>query len=271
MNKSALDEQPFWKGVRPPIAIAHRGGGSAFGKDRYRKENTLEVFKTTVKLGYTYLELDVLATTDNKVVVVHVAKNWFEAIQIKKTAPGYPQLQKMSYKELCHHLGRELPLLESVFKDFPRQRFLIDAKTDRVVEPLANIIKELGAQNRVCLGSFYPQRVRKLQLLLDDAAATRIVLSRSPVHLLKQWMYYAHNPTFSSKLFAVDLPAIFVSKMSINYLHKKGLKSFAWVINNEKRIEVAYKKGVDGIMTDNPELLKRIILEKDPQNTSLKH
>jgi len=173
-----------------PIAIAHRGGAAAYGKDKYRKENTLEVFEATVKLGYTYLEMDVIVTADNEVIVLHVAKNKFEARQDKKAAPDYLTLQEMTHEEVKDFLKREIPTLRQVITSLPHSKFFIDCKTDRTVGPLATTIKKQKAQQKVCLGSFYPHRIIKLHQLLDDRASYRLIMSRSPVHLASQWQNF---------------------------------------------------------------------------------
>lgn len=266
MSYSTDADQPFWKGFSAPIAIPHRGGGASFGKDKYRKENTIEAFEATVRLGYSFLEMDVIATADKQVVVMHVARNMLDRLFYgKNEAPTYPKLEKLTYKDLIQKMNRQIPTLEQVLLAFPGNKFLIDAKTDNVVKPLAHLIRELKAQNRVCIGSFYPHRIEKLQQILGENICSRIIMSKSPLDFIKQWRFLRSN----KQITAADLYYLYTNRLTVNYLHKKGLKVLTWTVNDEKQIKRCLELGADGIMSDKPELLKKIILEKNPENKSL--
>ncbi len=245
----------FWSNQKP-ILIAHRGGGAVFGKEKYRKENTIEAFAHTIELGFTYLELDVICTADNEVVVIHVARNKLDSIFYgKKEAPTYQGLQKLTHKQLMKKMNRQIPAVEEVLKAFPQTKFFIDAKTERVLEPLANIIINLGAQGRVCIGSFVPNRVIKLQELLGFNGNTRLNISLSPLAFPRQWWFLRSNKAIA----AVDLHYFYLRRPIINYLHKKGLKVLCWTPNTQKQISRCTKIGADGIMSDNSKLLKEVL------------
>jgi glycerophosphoryl diester phosphodiesterase len=245
----------FWSDLKVPIAIAHRGGAVAYGKDKHRIENTLAAFKAAVKLGYEYLELDVVSSKDKEVVVVHVAKNQFEAGQRKKDAPSSKELEKLTHTEMVKRLGREVPTLKEVLKAFPDCKLFVDTKTDRVVEPLAKLITETKAQSRVCVDSFYPTRIEKVQKLLGNDVAVALNISRSPAHFLSQWWFLRR----SNSLSAVHLPFSLMTKQIVGSLQKRGLKVIVWTPNNQKQIEKALKLGTDGIISDNIRLLKETL------------
>jgi glycerophosphoryl diester phosphodiesterase len=244
----------FWS--RPPMAIAHRGGGAVFGKEKYRKENTLEAFNRTVNVGIKYLELDVIATADNKVIVLHVARNKLdEMFYGKKEAPTYQGLQKLTHEQLMKKLGRKIPTIEQILKTFPTTKFFIDAKTDKVVERLASAIVSCGACNRVCVGSFAPKRIKKLQQLLGPAGNTRLNISLSPLAFPKQWWFLRSNKLIQ----AIDLHYFYTRKITVRYIHKKGLKVLSWTPNTEEQIIRCARLGVDGIMSDSPKLLLNVL------------
>jgi glycerophosphoryl diester phosphodiesterase len=243
-----------------PIAIAHRGGAAAFGSDKYKRENTLEAFSAVWKMGYKYLEMDVISTRDNKVIVLHVAKNGLESIFRKKDAPSSQQLQQMTYGQLKQRLGRDIPSLDQVLKTFPEAKFLIDAKTNEVVEPLAQVIKENKAVDRVCLASFYPHRIVKLRQLLGDRAYLGLIISRSPLHFGRQWNRLKRAGWRDSTSVSIILwPAVLLSKRRVNLLHKWGLRVLAWTPNSRQSITGSVNKGVDGVISDNASLLKELL------------
>ncbi len=246
----------FWDSSIRPIPVAHRGGGAAFEKEKHLRENTLEAFKQSVALGYQFLEMDVIQTADKEVIVIHVAKNKFEAKQRKKDAPDYDSLQNATYDELKTSLKREIPRLSEVLSSLPKIKLLIDAKSDKAVEPLTKLISDLDVGERICCGSFYPDRVLKLHERLGDRTSYRLVVSRSLAHLYSQWRSFNKLQDIIS---AVDLPYLYLNKRSIAYLHKKGLKALIWTPNTPSQINKAKECDADGIITDDIRLLKQIL------------
>merc|ERR1711965_690018 len=54
----------------------------------------------------------------------------------------------------------QIPTLEAALKKFPNAFFQIDVKTDEVAIPTMQVIKELGAFNRICIASFSSKRLK---------------------------------------------------------------------------------------------------------------
>ena len=267
MKKKPLRTHSFWGDGKSVIAFAHRGGSSQYGANKHERENTLEAFSAVSELGYRYIELDVITTADGEAVVLHVAKNRLESMLGKKDSPNSKQIQKMRYEQLKSSLVRDIPTLKQVFSRFPDTKFLIDAKSDEVIQPLAEVIINTKATNRVCVGSFYPPRLERLKQLLGDKVCLRLIISRSPLHLYRQLRYLkkAHNDYIS----AVDWPYVFLNPVSINWAHKHSLRILAWTPNSRRAISRCLDLGADGIISDRAGLLKGIILENNPQNSSL--
>lgn len=252
----------FWEESNKPLAIAHRGGAGLLSLDRHRRENTLEVFKAAVELGYKYLEIDVTNTADNKVVILHVTADKFEKLLRKPSAPDGQKLQQYTYAELKKRLGRDIPTLEEVLKTFPKNYFLIDAKTDEVVGPLAEVIKKTRSKNRVYLNSFFIRRVIKLQELLGKDLNCGVIISRHP--RIYNWHIRAlyRGDYFNEGFSAITISRRFVTKGMVELIHKHGLKVMVWRTSTRRQIERMMKMGVDGIMTDDPKTLLQALKER---------
>lgn len=245
----------FW--AQPPIAIAHRGGASAYGAIKYKVENTVEAFANAVKLGYEYIELDVIKTADNKVVILHVASYKAEAGLRRKDAPSPAKLQQMSYQDLKLYLGRDIPTLEQLLKKFPKAKFFADAKTDAVVEPLAELIKKKNVYDRVVIGSFFPRRLKKAHDILGPTALINLNISRMPLKFFQTKRFLA-SPS-NRFIASVHLPEVWATKTKIKWLKSLGIKVLVWTPNTEKSINRALDNGADGIISDNIVLLKEIL------------
>lgn len=248
----------FWDS-KTPIAIAHRGGAGTYDFARFRRENTPQVFKAAQKLGYEYFELDVVSTADNKVIVLHVTTDRFEALLHKPSAPNAKKIQGYTYGELTKKLGRDIPLLEDIFRDFPATKFLIDAKTDEVVEPLAKTVVKAKAFQRVFLNSFYLHRVTRLQQILDDKVSYGLIIGRYPRLVNRKLLGLLKGKYTQESLQAIVLPYRFINRHLADFIHQEGLKLVVWTPNTSHNIERSLVLGSDGIISDNIKLLKRVM------------
>jgi glycerophosphoryl diester phosphodiesterase len=245
----------FWDSQTKPIAIAHRGGAGLYDFDRYRQENTLSVFKAAVALGYQYLELDVTNTADNKVIVLHVTADKFEAMLLKPSAPSGDKLKQYTLVQLKKKLGRDIPLLEEVLAAFPKTRFLIDAKTDEVIEPLAKVIKKTKSMGRVYLNSFFIDRVLRLQQLLGHQLNCGVIIGRHPRLFNSRLRALDRGDYFGKGFAAITIPRRFLNKKMLSLIHRHGIKALVWAPNTEEQINQAVSLRVDGIISDNAKLL----------------
>ncbi len=251
----------FWDAKRP-VAIAHRGGAGLYNLDRHRRENTLKAFQAATRLGYGYLELDVTSTRDNKVIVLHVTTDRFEAMLYKRSAPSAKRMQNLTHSELKTLLGRDIPTLGEIFQKFPDTKFLIDSKTDEVVEPLATEVIKAKAYSRVFLNSFYLHRVIRLQKLLGDKVTYGLVIGRYPRVVNRKLKSLKNGEYAHAGLTAVVIPSRFMEKRLVSLAHKQGLKVIVWTPNTRNVMERAIGLGVDAIVSDNIELLKEVINAK---------
>ena len=242
----------FWG--RPPIAIAHRGGDGA-GEDQ---ENTLAAFVAAQKLGYEYGETDVILTADGQVAAIHGSRNWLQAYY-----SGHPPrraLQKLTLKEIKSHAddGVRITTLNEILAKLPSMRFFIDPKTDQVVLPLAKLIKDAGAQWRVCVGSFsYDRVVHFKKIIKDERVQTSFIIGRG-VRLANKGVHRLKSGRLKD-VDAVQLHHSLVSKEMIGLAHDHGLKALVWTANSPLSIKNAVRCGADGVMSDTAQLLKNTL------------
>lgn len=260
-NQSRSSRHKFWQGAKAPVAIAHRGGAGFYSLDRHRRENTLEVFRNARELGYKYLEIDVTSTADGKVVVLHVTTNWFEKLLHKPSAPNAQKFEQLTYKQLKTILGREIPTLVEVLQSFADTKFLIDTKTDGVVELLAQEIIKSKAYHQVFLNSFYSHRVKKLQEILGNKVTYGLIISRYPRLLNRHLWQLKYGNLPCAGLSAIILPYRYMNKRTIAKIRTLDLKAIAWTLNTRPRILKALALGVDGLMSDDITTLKETLGE----------
>lgn len=241
----------FWG--EPPIAIAHRGGDAA-GDDQ---ENTLKAFLAASKLGYEYGETDVILTADGQVAAIHGSRNWLQT-QFNGHAPRRA-LQKMTLKEIQSHTleGVKITRLDGLLEKLPDMNFFIDPKTDQVVLPLAKLLKNAGALERVCVGSFSYERVVHFQKIVKEPVGTSFIIGRG-LRLVSKGRTMLKSGRLKH-IEAVQLHHSLVSKEMVGLVHSHGFKALVWTANSPLSIKNAVRCGADGIISDRITLLKEII------------
>jgi glycerophosphoryl diester phosphodiesterase len=237
-----------------PHLFAHRGGPQA---GEY-PENTMIAFENAVKLGYKFIETDVIATRDGEVICYHGAQNWYmkrkSGLQVRR------KLQKLTYKEIKTSLGEDTaPRLEDVLNSFPAALFSIDAKTKEAVIPLVNSLKRLKAEDRVIITSFSLRRTLKANKLLrgNDPRAS-LCLS-----WFNAWSITPLNIIFLPFMRSLGIRYLQIAyhritRRSVDLSHKNGISVYAWTVNDRESIRKMLSIGVDGVMSDKTELLLRI-------------
>ena len=235
------------------LAFAHRGG------DRVAPENTLAAFADAVGQGYRYLETDVHAAKDGVVYAFHdddLTRMVGEDVAIST-------LTSKEIDALRLPGGHAIPRMADLFEAFPEARFNIDAKDWPVVEPLAALINQTQTHARICIGSFSDKRIAAVLKLTGD-----VCHSVGPVGAARfRFAAFAHVPLsyragclqFPVAQYGVDM----VTKASVAYAHKRGLHVHVWTINDESQMHKLLDMGIDGLMTDDCALLKRVLQNRN--------
>lgn len=236
-----------------PVAIAHRGGALEAA------ENSREAFEHATSLGYRYLETDAQLTRDGVVVAFHDPA-------LDRTCSLAGPISDREWSELQSaelEGGGSLITVDDLLTDFPSARINIDAKSDEVTEPLLDVLDSHDAYDRVCLGSFSDERLRKIRKRVGDDVCT----SMGPRDSLRVTLASIGLPLDCPRADALQLPPTFrgvplITKRLLSHAHKRDLKVHAWTINDEAEMNRLLDLGVDGIMTDRPTLLKDVFEQR---------
>jgi glycerophosphoryl diester phosphodiesterase len=228
-----------------PIAFAHRGGASDF------PENTMPAFANAVALGYRYLETDVHATADGVLVAFHDD-------DLSRTCGRPGLISKLPWSEVSTaRVGglEPIPLLADLFHAFPDARINIDCKADTAVQPLVEVLRSSAAVDRVCVGSFGHKRLVRIRRAFSGGLCT----SMSPVEVAA-WLAGWVLPTAACAQIPVDQgPITIVTARHLKAAHRKDVPVHVWTIDDATEMGRLLDLGVDGIMTDRPQVLKDVL------------
>ena len=235
------------------LAFAHRGG------DRVAPENTMAAFQDAVGQGYRYLETDVHASKDGVVYAFHddnLARMVGEDVAIST-------LTAAEIDRLRVHGAHHIPTMAELFETFPEARFNIDAKAWPVVEPLIGLINKTETQERICIGSFSDARIKAVVRGVGDVCHSVGPLGGARFRFAA-WGRLPLSYSAGALQFPVSEYGIpMVTKASIAYAHQRGLQVHVWTINDESTMHMLLDLGVDGLMTDDCALLKRVLQSRN--------
>jgi glycerophosphoryl diester phosphodiesterase len=247
----------------PFLAFAHRGGAAY--KPNRGHENTLEAFQAAVDLGYRYLETDVHATRDGRLVAFHDDR-------LDRVTDRFGAIAELTFDEVrAARVGgdRSIPTLAELLEAFPTVRFNIDCKADTAVGLLAREIVEHQVGDRVCVSSFSVQRLRRLRLLLPDVPTA--VSSRAIVQL-RFAPFLSAIPMIKDLVdspgVALQLPVstsvlgrriTVITDELVTAAHRAGRQVHAWTIDDADEMNRLIDLGIDGIFTDRIDTLKDVL------------
>jgi len=248
--------------------IAHRGGAGL------RPENTLAAFSHALAIGADVLEMDVQLTADGTIVCMHDRT-------VDRTTNGRGRVDAMSLNELQeldagHRWSRDggrtypfrgkgirAPALEEVFARFPGARMNIEMKYagPALAQPLCALIRRAGMSQRVLIASMDEAAVAAFRKACPEVATS---MSRSEAQLFFGMQLISLDATYSPPVRALQIPdrlgsEIIATAGLITAAHRRNLKVHVWTVNEVTRMRELIRIGVDGIISDRPDELVRLV------------
>lgn len=252
-----------------PIRFAHRGSRLLW------PENTLYAFHHAVGLGLICVETDIRKTRDGVLVVFHD-----ELLDRTTDATGPVRdrtLAELRTLDAAYHFdaasghplrgtGIGINTLEEVLSALPAVMFNIDLKEPGLEAPLAQLIDRLGCQERVCVASFDDKRLRRFRKITAGQVAT----SAGPTEVFKAWLGSRFGRAPRGRAHAYQVPPSWrflqvVDRRFVDAAHKAGKQVHVWTIDAPAEMERLLDLGVDGIVTDRPDLLAQVVAARAEQ------
>ena len=239
-----------------PLAIAHRGGAGL------APENTMAAFERSYALGIRYLETDIRITADGRLVAFHDRR--LHRVTGRRGSVDHTPLTRI--REL-RVFGREpVPTLDDLLDAFPDACFAIDVKERAAVEPLARCLRARRAAHRVCVAGSWDSWLTCLGAEVGPELTVALgwrslVMTLSRMHLRRA--PGAHpNGTFAHVPLRMGRVAIFADHL-VERAHEAGLRLIVWTVNDQPTMHRLLDAGVDGVITDRPDLLREVLIARD--------
>ncbi|MTD16833.1 glycerophosphodiester phosphodiesterase [Nakamurella sp. YIM 132087] len=248
-----------------PRAFAHRGWHC---DELAGCENSMAAFRRAVDEGFRYLETDVHVTADGTLIAFHdlVLDRVTDQRGLVAHTPD-PVIERARIG------GRQpIPLFAEVLdlmREHPQVRVNVDPKTDAAVGPLLDALRGSGLVDRICVGSFSDARLKVLRQALGPDLAT----STGPREVARlvgraRWMPGRSRPPRPRGAFtrpvATQVPIRFgkvpvLDRRFVERAHLEGLEVHVWTIDDPAEMHRLLDLGVDGLMTDRPDVLRDVL------------
>ena len=249
-----------------PIAMAHRGSGLLW------PENTMVAFQGAFDLGYRYMETDLQITHDGVLVTIHDGT-------VDRTTDSTGLVSDYSLEELRTldagyrferdgdhpHRGQgiQVPTLEELVTAYPDGVFTLDLKSDGMETALVDLIRRLDLWDRVIVGSFSGSRLRRFRALADRPVATSAGPSEIVRFLAAARTGLPYRPRADSFQVPVkDRGLTIVNPRTVRAARRLEVPLIVWTINDLAQMEELLDLGVDGLITDRPDLLRTLLAER---------
>ncbi|MGV8049337.1 MAG: glycerophosphodiester phosphodiesterase [Anaerolineaceae bacterium] len=237
-----------------PLIIAHRGASTL------APENTLAAFRLAYQLGADGIELDVMLSADNELVVIHDDS-------VNRTTNGSGKVAKMPFAALREldagsnfsqaFRGEKLPNLSEVFEELGGKLLInVELKNyshpfDALTKDVINLVERFHLEETVLLSSFNPINLSKARRLNP---AIQLGLLTSPGSKLMQgavgrlFPYDALHPYFAD-----------ISEAMVEKLHGLGKKVNTWTVDDPQALRHMQSCGVDAVICNNPAAVRTLL------------
>ena len=253
MNAEAVSD---WTAKVPRI-IAHRGASEV------APENTMAAFRMAAELGANAIELDAKLTADGVVVVLHDQT-------LDRTTNGRGRLSHHTLEEIRkldaggffskEFRDERIPTLEEVLLELG-EILLINVELTNYGSPLdalprkvISLVRKYGLERRILLSSFNPMALVKARRLAPEIPLGLLLLPLEP-----RWLRGLLRRV--TPYDALHPEKRLVTTRMIDREHALGKAVNVWTVNEEQALVEMTALGVDGLITDVPDVAGAVIRE----------
>lgn len=234
-------------------------------------------FDKAVEIGADVLEMDAHITKDSEIVFMHDES-------VDRTTDGTGLIEDLTLAEIkqldaaykwtsdegqtfpFRGQGIQVPTLNELFEKYPEMRYVIEIKLTKnpLDKPFCNLIRIYNMQDKVIVASFHDEAMRMFRETCPEVAtsASRTEV-RNFVLLGKVFLSGFVVPRYQSIQPPYDpsesLGIPIMTERFLREAHAKNIRVEPWTVNDPELMRQYIEWGVDGIITDRPDLMVAIL------------
>ncbi|WP_407270784.1 glycerophosphodiester phosphodiesterase [Radiobacillus sp. PE A8.2] len=281
-----LDASWFPSEQQGPLVIAHQAG------NQERPSSTNLAFEHTVEIGVDILEFDVAITKDDQLITIH-------DLTVDRNTNGTGKVREKTYNEIKAlnagygledengqpirdqqnnpyiESGAYIPNLEEIFTKYGDKKMVIELKDSgedgkNSARVFWNLVEQYDMQDQIVVASFDKGTLQALRELSDNQVITAASEGEMyPFYAFHRLGLPVFNNLASFEMLHIPLGYTIkgvdidlTTKAILRDAHKRNMAVYYWTINDKEQMRELVKLGVDGIMTDRPELLLQVLKEQ---------
>ena len=239
-----------------PIIFAHRGDFA------HAPENTLPSFQQALQKGADGVELDAKLTSDGHVIVIHDST-------VDRTTDGKGRVASLTLEAIRKldagkwfnekFTGTKVPPLEEVFEIVGKDKMInieltnYSSPHDGLVVKVCELIKRHNNQNQILFSSFFSSNLKIASQAMPEIPRG-LLASPGWIGLWARSFgfmfgdYQALHPHISN-----------TSREQMQRAHRLKRRVHVWTANTPEEINQLKEWGVDGIITDDPQMAVRAL------------
>jgi len=229
------------------LVIGHKGASII------APENTLLAFRKAIQLKADYIEFDLHKTLDGEIVIIHDNDTY----NITGKQGLIEELTLKEIQELDAGEGEKIPTItELINLTKGKINLQPEIKASGLINDLIQILTKNNLIKKTIISSFDITQLIKIKEIeprlkigyLIPSELTRPRILNRYIQKAIRNEFYAIHPHFTA-----------VSKEFVDNAHENNLKINAWTVNEEDEIIRLKALGVDGIITDDIELVHKLL------------
>ena len=236
--------------------FAHRGASADL------PENTLAAFAAGLAAGADRLELDVHASADGVVVVIHDA-------DLDRTTNGHGPVRRQTFEALLRldaGRGQRIPALDELLDAHRGVPLNIEIKQDD--PPIEALVLETldrhGARERTLLAAEHAHVMHRIRHAAPDVLTSHSAAEVAEfVSRLNEGRLAGYRPPgIAWQVPPAYMGTPIVTPDFVAAAHDLGTEVHVWTINEAAEMHALLDLGVDALMTDVPALGVRVLRER---------
>jgi glycerophosphoryl diester phosphodiesterase len=223
--------------------VGHRGARGL------APENTLASFRAGIKAGADWIEFDVRATNDGRVVVIHDATTLRISSSLKRIkSTDYKTLRQVKIFDdfTIPTLAEAMNAIEGLAK------VNIEIKStgcaQAVVNAIVQHVKKGANYNDFLVSSFNTKYLKEVHFL-NSRIQLCVLHSASTSKFLKVTGLRAQVAAFNRRR---------ITKRAIQQAKLRGMQVWVYTVNKPEQAAKLAARGVDAIFTDRPDLMQHL-------------
>ena len=240
-------------------------------------ENTIEGFKKAIEFGVDGIELDVVVNKNQELVISHESYIDTSYCLTNKIDNESLNIYKMNISEI-----QDIDCGSKFVKEFPNQLKVKEKKPTykefkkELIDYQGDILFEIKCDYDL-VNEYFPDYEKYAKIIFEETRFSRhfdnIYFMSFDYRILNElfkimpnskYIYLSSNKEFEKQMkllnfepFGVGIDFNIISQKTIDLVHNKKQVIYGWTINDEENSKSLTSMGLDGVITDYPNIIKK--------------